>query len=520
MKSIFSRLANDFKQFLPLYLIFFSLFYVTLSTWQEDWLKQPFSELIPYAALETMILTIMLLPVARAWINIGSKTLNILAFLIGNLTLAAFVYEAFSEPSLVSDSTSYTLTEAFLFATFLVSIVLFITTTLLLYLRTIKLIFAKYLKGNLETVIVLGAIVLLFDVLPTGAQQYSSYQLEKQNMADLLDRITRIEKHMGGEKVLNCDQAETVSNVSKSIVRVVGVFSEGSGVVIYNNGTIITNYHVVAGEPAPKIVFSDYSKYPATYIGVDKHLDLAVLKIDKQTPDYLTFGETAPFTLSPLTPVYSFGFPLGTDIVGGVTVQEGKFVSMRTMEGVDYLHTDLSLQQGQSGGALTDVCGNLLGLNQSSLAGASFSISNIDLFTSVISLIRSDFDETDIDIIEFKENESALEAVRAFYNYQVIHQLEKSYNLLAKSYLDGRSFEKWSQGYENVVGIDLIRIEEEDEKSNTIYVKFVSTDLEGSSKIRRYFEGTWKTEKIDGEWKLIKPNIKQVEDPEWRWFYE
>ena len=70
-----------------------------------------------------------------------------------------------------------------------------------------------------------------------------------------------------------------------------------------------------------------------------------------------------------------------------------------------------------------------------------------------------------------------------------------------------------------MVGIDLIATTQED-ANNTTYVKFVSTDLEGSSKVRRYFEGTWQTEKIDDQWKLIKPKIRQINDPTQEWFYE
>lgn len=519
MKPIFNKTIKRFKEYLPLILIVFCVLYITASFWLIDTASLPFNSFIPYDEIELLIIVALLLPAASAAVKLGNKKLNTVIFILGNFATAIAIYLYTSEPYDYSEGSIYSFYDSYFLGFLFTTCFLLIIASLFINIKILKLIFAKYLKLNSEIFFVIIGMTLIFVALPIGAERYYSYQLEKNNEVDLLERINRIEKHMGGEKALSCDKDEIVRNVSKNIVRVVGVFSEGSGVVIENDGTIITNYHVVAGEPSPKIVFSDYSKYPAIYIGVDKHLDLAVLKIDKSTPDYLSFGDVAPFTLAPLTPVYSFGFPLGTDIVGGVTVQEGKFVSMRTMEGVDYLHTDLSLQEGQSGGALTDVCGNLLGLNQSSLAGASFSISNIDLFTSVFKLMNSEFDQTDIDIIEFKENESALEAVRAFYNYQVIHQLEKSFNLLAESYLDGLSFEKWSEGYENVVGIDLIAITQED-ANNTIYVKFVSTDLEGSSKVHRYFEGTWQTEKIDDQWKLIKPKIKQIDDPDWAWFYE
>ncbi|MDH5533445.1 MAG: serine protease [Candidatus Pacebacteria bacterium] len=343
-----------------------------------------------------------------------------------------------------------------------------------------------------------------------------------EQLNDLQSRVDRIENKLGGTDTLDCDKNQIIKDVSKSIVRVVGAYSEGSGVIIDNKGTIITNYHVVNGEPSPKIVFSDYSKITAEYVAVDKDVDLALLKIDTETPNYIDLSQKKLYllyTLQPLDTVYSFGFPLGTDIAGDVTVQEGHFASLRTDAGVDYIHTDLSLQGGQSGGALTDVCGNLIGINQLTLSGASFSISNYTVYEFLESSMEKENPLEDVTTISFLEDESALEAVRAFYNYQVVHQLEKAYQLLSDDFLDGISYEDWIKGYADVVGIELISIEETDQE-NVVEFKMESIDLVYQDRVSKYFEGTWEVENKDGLWELNKPSIKQVEDPSWDWFYE
>lgn len=343
-----------------------------------------------------------------------------------------------------------------------------------------------------------------------------------EQISDLTSRVERIENKLGGNDVLNCDRKEVVEKVSKSIVRVVGAYSEGSGVIIDHNGTILTNYHVVNGEPSPKIVFSDYSKTTAEYVGIDEYVDLAILKIDLDTPNYTSLSNGNLYfltSLNPLDTVYSFGFPLGTDVAGDVTVQEGHFASIRDNGGVKYIHTDLSLQNGQSGGALTDVCGNLIGINQSTLSGASFSISSPSVFNSIEATMKKENPLEGVTKIDFLENQSGLEAVRAFYNYQVVHQLQKAYGLLSEDFLGDVSYEEWIEGYADVIGIDIIKIEETDEE-NTIQIKIASIDLVDEDRVDKYFEGTWKTENQNGLWRLVKPSIKEVEDPDWDWFYE
>lgn len=330
----------------------------------------------------------------------------------------------------------------------------------------------------------------------------------------LTNRLERVEHFLGGDQVLECDRTEVVGQVSKSIVRVVGKFSEGTGVIIDDEGTIITNYHVVAGEPAPTIFSPFDSKRTASYVMTDKELDIAVLSINHPTPNYLKISYEREFMLKPLDLVYSFGFPFGTKMAGRVTVQEGRFVSYRDL---DYIQTDLSLQSGQSGGALTDSCGNLHGINRSTLSGISLSIANHAIRQSILEASRSEQPVDSEFILEFRETESPLEAVRAFYNYQSINQLDKAYQLLSPEYLDGLDFNEWSQGYEDTIGVELIAIEQTG-SPQTIFLKFASFDLINDQRVTKFFEGTWTTERVGERWLLTRPNIGEVESPERGWF--
>lgn len=119
----------------------------------------------------------------------------------------------------------------------------------------------------------------------------------------------------------------TRENLEASTVRIVGGYSEGSGFFIDSN-RVITNFHVIADEPSPKIILPDGDFITPIKIIGDKNADLALLITDKDYHDIaLPLRSVKGFYEQ--EPLLAAGYPLGTDIAGNATVVTGNFIDYR-----------------------------------------------------------------------------------------------------------------------------------------------------------------------------------------------
>lgn len=140
--------------------------------------------------------------------------------------------------------------------------------------------------------------------------------------------------------------------------------SLGSGVLVRADGVIVTNNHVVDGADALKVVLSDRREYEAKVLVVDPRTDLAVLKINAgaERMPFLAFADTRQAQVGDL--VIAIGNPFGLQ----QTVTSGIISALaRTEVGINdfsfFIQTDAAINRGNSGGALVDVNGNLVGIN-------------------------------------------------------------------------------------------------------------------------------------------------------------
>lgn len=161
---------------------------------------------------------------------------------------------------------------------------------------------------------------------------------------------------------------DAVQKARPAVVRVESAtrrtFDVGSGVVISAEGYILTNAHVVLGTDQLKVVFADGSERPAVLIGHDYPFnDIAVLQV---APVGLTVMETADSdALRPGETVIAIGNPLG-ELYGSVTVGVISGLNRsRLLDGVrhdDIIQTDAAVNSGNSGGALVNLAGQLVGI--------------------------------------------------------------------------------------------------------------------------------------------------------------
>ncbi|MHC4325456.1 MAG: trypsin-like peptidase domain-containing protein, partial [Planctomycetota bacterium] len=139
----------------------------------------------------------------------------------------------------------------------------------------------------------------------------------------------------------------------------------GSGMVVHEDGYVITNAHVIKGSRKIKVVFSDGSEYPAEIISGDESRDLAVLKIpvNKKLP-FVRLGRS--FDLMIGETVIAIGNPYGyaNTVTSGVVSAVGR--DIRVAEGFwlrGLIQTDASINPGNSGGPLLNINGDLIGVN-------------------------------------------------------------------------------------------------------------------------------------------------------------
>lgn len=163
----------------------------------------------------------------------------------------------------------------------------------------------------------------------------------------------------------------------------------GSGVVFDPNGYIVTNYHVIAGAEKLSVTFNDRYTTEARVVASDPATDISVLKVDESQPlPYLRFGNSDQVRLGQW--VLAVGYPLSLDatVTAGIVSAKGRALGINRSQSLSaiesFIQTDAAVNPGNSGGALVNTEGELVGINSAiasptgSYAGYSYAIpSNI-----------------------------------------------------------------------------------------------------------------------------------------------
>ena len=140
----------------------------------------------------------------------------------------------------------------------------------------------------------------------------------------------------------------------------------GSGVIVSTNGYILTNNHVVADADELKVLLADGREFVAKLIGTDEKTDVAVIKIDAEGLPPATLADSDKLRVGDV--VFAVGNPLGVGqtVTMGIISATGRN-SLGLLENVggyeNFIQTDAAINQGNSGGALIDAKGRLVGIN-------------------------------------------------------------------------------------------------------------------------------------------------------------
>lgn len=141
--------------------------------------------------------------------------------------------------------------------------------------------------------------------------------------------------------------------------------SSGSGVIISTGGYIVTNNHVIENSDNIEVTLNDRREFEAKLIGTDPSTDLALLKIKGEDLPHLTFGNSDSLRIGEWVLAVGNPFNLESTVTAGIVSAKGRSIDI--LEGQDriesFIQTDAAVNPGNSGGALVNTAGELIGIN-------------------------------------------------------------------------------------------------------------------------------------------------------------
>lgn len=163
------------------------------------------------------------------------------------------------------------------------------------------------------------------------------------------------------------------------------IVGSGSGVIISSDGYIVTNNHVIDGADELEVTLNDNRTYKAKLIGTDPSTDIALLKIDEKSLPALSFGNSDALKVGEWVLAVGNPFNLTSTVTAGIVSAKSRSINIITngsqpMGIESFIQTDAAVNPGNSGGALVNVNGELIGINTAiasktgSYTGYSFAI--------------------------------------------------------------------------------------------------------------------------------------------------
>jgi len=143
------------------------------------------------------------------------------------------------------------------------------------------------------------------------------------------------------------------------------IVSSGSGVFISKDGFIVTNHHVLAAGNKFEITTADKKKYAAVLVGSDESTDVAVLKIEKTPCPFLTIANSDSVQVGQSVIAIGNPYQLNSTVTGGIVSAKGRAIELLKGEFPleSFIQTDAVFNEGNSGGALINAEGELIGIN-------------------------------------------------------------------------------------------------------------------------------------------------------------
>lgn len=206
----------------------------------------------------------------------------------------------------------------------------------------------------------------------------------------------------------------------------------GSGVIVSPDGYIVTNNHVVDNADEIEIVLNDNRSYQAKVIGVDENTDLAVLKVDENNLVPIRYGDSDQINIGEWVLAIGNPYEFRSTVTAGIISAKGRNINILNgnYKIESFIQTDAAVNPGNSGGALVNLRGELVGINTAiaspsgAFAGYSFAVP-VSLVKKVVS-----------DLVEYGTVQRALLGISIYdVNAQVAEQ--NDLNVLKGIYVNG-----------------------------------------------------------------------------------
>ncbi len=147
--------------------------------------------------------------------------------------------------------------------------------------------------------------------------------------------------------------------------------STGSGVIISADGYIVTNQHVIKDAEAIEVMLNNNQEYEAKVIGEDPTTDLALLKIEATDLNYLVFGNSDSLQIGEWVMAIGNPFRLQSTVTAGIVSAKARGINILSQQGIEsFIQTDAAVNPGNSGGALINTRGDLLGINSAIMSNS------------------------------------------------------------------------------------------------------------------------------------------------------
>jgi Do/DeqQ family serine protease len=169
----------------------------------------------------------------------------------------------------------------------------------------------------------------------------------------------------------------------------------GSGVIISDDGYIVTNNHVIEDADDIEVILDNNESYEGTLIGTDPNTDLALIKIEQNNLPFLTYGNSDEMRIGEWVLAVGNPFDLTSTVTAGIISAKARNINiLRRNYGIEaFIQTDAAVNPGNSGGALVNLKGELIGINTAiatrtgSYSGYSFAVP-VSLVEKVVSDLK------------------------------------------------------------------------------------------------------------------------------------
>ena len=248
-------------------------------------------------------------------------------------------------------------------------------------LRITALALCCALLGSVCGGVAVGLILRNNTPAPTVGQPSASENFENQSVRPVSANTTALTPSEIYEKNVPAIVGiynESLSNGYNVFGQRSTIASSGTGFIISADGEILTNYHVVENAQTLTVTLHDGAKYPATVLGYEAESDIALIKIDATGLPTVTLGGSSDLAVG--DEVVAIGNPLGeltySLTVGYVSAKERAVNTDGTP--INMMQLDATINSGNSGGPLFDVCGNVVGIISAKYSGSTGSGTSIE----------------------------------------------------------------------------------------------------------------------------------------------